>query len=124
MKPEHFEDLAKITLPHYLKCAAWSSSGTDNDGEELESLEAFEFSQEANAKALLDITYFISISNIYFNGEVTVAQLGHDLWLTRCGHRTGFWDRGYKYGDVLTKKSEQLGPLGIFINDNNQLDFS
>src|SRR3990172_722524 len=28
-------------------------------------------------------------------------QLGHDLWLTRNGHGTGFWDRPEIYGEDL-----------------------
>lgn len=31
----------------------------------------------------------------------TMEQTGHDLWLTRCGHGAGFWDRGLPYGDEL-----------------------
>lgn len=27
------------------------------------------------------------------------AQIGHDLWLTRNGHGTGFWDRPEVYGE-------------------------
>ena len=27
------------------------------------------------------------------------SQIGHDLWLTRNGHGTGFWDRQDLYGD-------------------------
>ncbi len=29
------------------------------------------------------------------------AQVGHDLWLTRNGHGTGFWDRPEVYGEDL-----------------------
>ncbi len=30
-------------------------------------------------------------------------HIGHDFWLTRCGHGAGFWDRGLgDAGDILT----------------------
>ena len=31
------------------------------------------------------------------------AQLGHDLWLTRNGHGTGFWDRPEIYGQATAE---------------------
>ena len=30
-----------------------------------------------------------------------MPQFGHDLWLTRNGHGTGFWDRPELYGEEL-----------------------
>ncbi len=37
---------------------------------------------------------------------------GHDLWLTKRGHGTGFWDRELgPLGDRLTKAAERLGAL-------------
>ncbi|GAB3175998.1 hypothetical protein GCM10027059_50190 [Myceligenerans halotolerans] len=36
-------------------------------------------------------------------GDYDAAQIGHDLWLTRNGHGTGFWDRGLgSAGDALS----------------------
>lgn len=32
----------------------------------------------------------------------SAEQAGHDLWLTRCGHGAGFWDRDKPHGDELT----------------------
>jgi hypothetical protein len=40
-------------------------------------------------------------------------QLGHDLWLTRNGHGTGFWDRPEVYGadraDLFTRIATAMG---------------
>lgn len=42
-----------------------------------------------------------------------IAQAGHDFWLTRNRHGTGFWDREKVYGkalaDVLTRASHACG---------------
>lgn len=40
-------------------------------------------------------------------------QVGHDLWLTRNGHGTGFWDRPEIYGKknarILTLMAQAMG---------------
>jgi hypothetical protein len=40
--------------------------------------------------------------------EWTDEQIGHDLWLTRCGHGAGFWDRNLPNGDKLTEICELI----------------
>jgi hypothetical protein len=41
------------------------------------------------------------------------VQIGHDLWLTRNGHGTGFWDRPEVYGNenarILTLMAQAMG---------------
>lgn len=40
----------------------------------------------------------------------SLAQHGHDFWLTRCGHGAGFWDRGYgAVGDQLSELARLMG---------------
>jgi hypothetical protein len=42
------------------------------------------------------------------------TYLGHDLWLTSCGHGTGFWDRGLgDLGDRLTDACKHLPFSGL-----------
>lgn len=38
-----------------------------------------------------------------FLPDLDWAQVGHDLWLTRNGHGTGFWDRPEIYGEANVK---------------------
>ncbi len=51
------------------------------------------------AQAYIDCRNFISAIGPYHEAAVNgyddldESQLGHDLWLTRNGHGTGFWDR-------------------------------
>lgn len=41
---------------------------------------------------------------------VSEGDAGHDLWLTRSGHGTGFWDRGLgELGDRLTEAAKSYG---------------
>ena len=48
-------------------------------------------------------------------------QLGHDLWLTRNGHGSGFWDREELYGDCgprFTSFAENLGEAHAYTGDD------
>ncbi|UYL04495.1 hypothetical protein EPNKCIFM_00193 [Klebsiella phage KP13-16] len=55
-----------IFLAAYVKAMLWSSSGTDQDGEDLESLEGFELSTESLKKAKEDCESFLFASKALF----------------------------------------------------------
>lgn len=45
-------------------------------------------------------------------------QAGHDFWLTRNGHGTGFWDRGLgEQGERLTKACDQLDEITLSVDN-------
>ena len=47
------------------------------------------------------------------------GQFGHDLWLTRNHHGTGFWDRGLgERGNVLTKWAHAEGEAHLTVGDH------
>ncbi len=56
----------------------------------------------------------------YYN-ERNEDSAGHDFWLTRNHHGTGFWDRAYEMTDetakaaceALTKASQQFGEIDL-----------
>jgi len=111
----------------YITCAPWSS--TDNSREDggdplddnydesdiapstLAEIEAdcADF-QEANAA---DLTLYEEIT-----GRPS-DHAGHDFWLTRNGHGTGFWDRGAgDVGERLTKASKVYGSRDLYVGDD------
>ena len=48
-------------------------------------------------------------------------QHGYDFWLTRNGHGTGFWDRGYgDIGDKLTAFAEKFGEVNVYKGDDGK----
>ena len=53
--------------------------------------------------------------NILMNEDA--RQAGHDFWLTRNGHGTGFWDGDYddKVGDILTESCKLYGEINPYI---------
>lgn len=40
--------------------------------------------------------------------ELPISQMGHDLWLTRNGHGTGFWDRNELYSNTEARIFDAL----------------
>jgi hypothetical protein len=61
------------------------------------------------------------------HGEWTGSELaGHDFWLTRCGHGTGFWDRFNdapfdKIGDKLTKSAKRFDNVDLYLGDDGRI---
>lgn len=51
---------------------------------------------------------------------------GHDFWLTRNGHGSGFWDRDLPHGAgrVLTDAAHRFGECDLYRGDNGQLFLS
>ena len=77
----------------YLVCALWSS--TEDDGEPLDKERDLEsIHPDSLEKAQKDCDEFreANISDI-IQSTLDPEQVGHDFWLTRNGHGTGFWDR-------------------------------
>ncbi|QGZ16410.1 hypothetical protein Hena1_02600 [Erwinia phage Hena1] len=112
-------------LNAYLTCLVWSSSATDENGEEFESLESFELSDDLKIAARSDSVRFIDHAAILFLGlpdGYDYANAGHDFWLTRNGHGAGFWDRGLgELGDRLTELSQSFGEKSPYIGDDGLL---
>lgn len=49
-------------------------------------------------------------------------QVGHDFFLTRCGHGAGFWDRGLgELGDWLTDRANRYGEQDAYVGDDGRL---
>jgi len=56
------------------------------------------------------------------HGGYAPGNAGHDFWLTRGGHGTGFWDRGLgDVGDRLTKVSEKFGEFNLYVGDDGKI---
>lgn len=46
-------------------------------------------------------------------------QAGHDLWLTRNHHGTGFWARGLgEAGDILDRVAKEMGEQYAYVGDD------
>lgn len=50
------------------------------------------------------------------------AQVGHNLWLTRNRHGSGFWDRGLgAAGQRLTDMAHVYGETDVYLGDDGKL---
>ena len=98
-------------VDHYLTCAIWASCLDDD-------YTTSDVSATAKCEARADIEAFLAACDGLDMSGITAEQLGHDLWLTRCGHGAGFWDRGLgQLGDALTIRAESMGARDCYIVD-------
>ena len=87
-------------LTGYLKAALFSTTdeSSDSGGEPLDkNYTVNDFSFTALEIAKKDCKAFQE-ANAADLADIDCEQAGHDFWLTRNRHGTGFWDRGYKIG--------------------------
>lgn len=106
----------------YIECALWSS--TDDNGNPLDS-NYFEsdLSDECREQMGADCDNFLAycaeagVSTDGWNSE----QLGHDFWLSRNGHGTGFWDRGHENGRALHDAAKTFGSCDLYVGDDGKI---
>jgi hypothetical protein len=85
---------------------------------------------EANSKiqAYLDIKNFINLAGedatLEAINENGYFRLGMDIWLTRNGHGSGFFDHNYDNEKELMEAGRKLKGVDLYITDNNTLAFS
>lgn len=113
----------------YLECALWSSNdeSTPSGGEPLDKNYGIDdLSPDTIQQAKADCERFqaenaddIRDANYNFIGYSDEVMAGHDFWLTRNGHGTGFWDRELgDIGDRLTEAAKAFGQIDLYVGDN------
>jgi hypothetical protein len=55
--------------------------------------------------------------------ENGLFKLGMDIWLTRNGHGSGFFDHTYDNENELTDAARKLGSVDLYIGDDGKLYF-
>jgi hypothetical protein len=100
----------------FLECALWSSTDCDENGEGSpldENYDTGDFDEKLLAELTKDCADFVE-SNLEDLSELDAGQCGHDFWLTRNGHGTGFWDRGLgELGERLSKACKPYGGVDL-----------
>jgi len=80
-----------------------------------------EIDEDFLRESIIDCLAFYSRIACYLSDD-NIAQAGHDFWLTRNGHGTGFWDRPEIYRDYLvgkfTKIAESFGEAYAVYDEN------
>lgn len=112
----------------YIEAALWSS--TDDDEEPIDAeYDIEDISNESIERIALDCARFQAR---YYHlwegcetgrGEYDIDEAsGHNFWLNRNGHGTGFWDSTEVYGhenaEQLDDASHSFGECSVFVSDD------
>lgn len=102
----------------YVDAALWTTDPNPPSGMDYaECGAAKEYGQRLRQDwlntAIADCAKFQAENESPLSEAGTDDQNGHDFWLTRNGHGTGFWDRGYpdEIGDALTDAAHSFGEV-------------
>ena len=108
-----------VILDSYLETALWTEE--DMLGEE-NNFSIYDFSEEDRNESRKQIKWFVDTAKSSLNGLSDTA-IGHDIWLSRNGHGSGFWDRDIPKhdSDFLMELCHQLGTVNIYVGDNGNL---
>ncbi len=112
----------------YMEAMLWSE--TDDNGDPFDAnYDVSDFSEEALAQIRIDAAHFQQaakldeIDTFDFVDSTVQEMAGHDFWLTRAGHGSGFWDGEWEDddGNRLTELSEKFGEQYIYIGEDGEL---
>ncbi len=108
----------------YATCALWSSTDNSDEqgGEPLDRHhDVDDIAPETMASMVADCKAFRELAGDLLAG-LDESQCGHDFWLTRNGHGTGFWDRGLgAVGAALTKHCKSFGGVDLYVGDDDKI---
>jgi len=101
----------------YTECALWSS--TDDSDIPMDATYGPEdIAQDALAAMRADVLDFIEGAGADLD-TIDAVQAGHDFWLTRNHHGSGFWDRCLgELGDRLTAMAHPYGESYLYVGDD------
>lgn len=103
----------------YIGCALWADAPDDAVGVALAPEARTEL--EAGARDFYQANAD-DLARAYEEGGRPYDYLGHDFWLSRNRHGTGFWDRGLgDIGDRLHKAATVYGSCNLYAGDNGLL---
>ncbi len=127
---DHLDNFTK----HYLIAALWSSNdeSTPSGGEPMDSnydlrdihfdalhaawLDCQKFQMENRDELAAAYEFYIENGNAaHPDAGSPEACAGHDFWLSRQGHGTGFWDRGLPNGQTLHEATKAYGENSLYI---------
>jgi hypothetical protein len=111
-------------LKGYIECALWSSNdeSRDDGGDPLDSkYSAADLAPEALESMRSDCQSFYGDFRSLWADDIADEDAGHDFWLTRNGHGSGFWDRDIANGDLLSKHARKFGEVYLCVGDDNRI---
>lgn len=123
MKPTDMTDLDRL-FDQYVKTALWSETDESDEsgGVPLEdNYGPADFDNKSLAVMRRDCETFLEKARPLLDRleGVAMSQHGHDFWLDRNGHGTGFWDRDYpeEIGEELSRIAEGFGECLLIVEE-------
>jgi hypothetical protein len=118
-------------LTGYIACALWieMDESEPNGGHPLDrNFSGADITDDATATMRTEVDAFLAGLPAHSRDglELVMAdeEVGHNLWLTRNGHGTGFWDRGLgTLGDDLANAAHALGECHLYVGDDQSLHY-
>jgi hypothetical protein len=107
----------------YIECALWAEEESLSEGNEDADINLYNIHPDSLAQMEADCKSFREQAGDLLE-EWSDEQAGHDFWLTRNGHGTGFWDRGMAdkpTRDALTKLSQDMGSCDLYLGDDGKI---
>lgn len=131
MKTEQLDTFTRA----YIECALWSSSSYDEDGNNGEPLDrnysAADIHPETLARMIEDCFSFQEDNAADLEsvaGICDTSRAGHNFWLNRNRHGSGFWDE-YSGADAelraafvrLSDASKAWGSFDLYVGGDGQI---
>ena len=123
-------DLDEFTR-HYIICALWAENDQSNEqgGDPLDAnYDIEDIAPECLIQIKADCAKFQAENAndiiTWNNGRYSAEEMaGHDFWLTRNGHGSGFWDGDWEQevGKRLTEASAKFGTVTLYVGDDGKI---
>ena len=109
---------AEEMLQQYMETALWSS--TDDDDSPLDkNYSTDDVAKETKKGMLKDCQAFYDQNRALLDDGWPADQAGHEFWLTRNGHGSGFWDSEYgtaESREALTNACKKFGEVNLYVS--------
>lgn len=111
----------------YIECALWSSLDESDPETRCEPMDANygieDIDNETLERMASDCADFQAANAGYLEMAGNADENGHDFWLTRNGHGTGFWDRGYPkdIGEILTDRCKAYREFDLYVGGDGRI---
>lgn len=107
----------------YTECALWSS--VTEDGEPMDRDHGMDdLTNRARDAFRDDCAKFVEENWVFLlDAPRNAEECGHDLWLSRNGHGSGFWDRDMgEVGEALHNAAKSMGECSLYVTDSGEVD--
>ena len=100
----------------------------DLSNKPFESFITDDLEDDSKIQAYLDIKTFLNLAGNQAISEALdtndAFRLGMDIWLTRNGHGSGFFDHNYEFENELMNAAKTLKGVDLYITDDAKIAFS